>query len=191
MPSGIYLRTEKHSFNKGKKHPNRKRYAPGLTPINKVCPFCKDYFVTNCLQPKKKFCSQSCSSKNNRDINIANLEKRDKEKQRAVVSARVGEKHHAWIKDRTLLKDDHLDRGGQRHRDWSNTVKIRDGWKCKIGNQDCEGRMESHHILSWKNYEELRYDVNNGITLCHYHHPRTRVNEIEFEDYFQKLLTSL
>lgn len=25
MPTGVYKRTEKHSFNLGKKHPNRKR----------------------------------------------------------------------------------------------------------------------------------------------------------------------
>lgn len=31
------------------------------------------------------------------------------------------------------------------------------------------GKVVAHHILPWKDYIELRHEVNNGITLCHYH----------------------
>ena len=43
-----------------------------------------------------------------------------------------GKNHYLWINDRTKLKDDHKDRGGQLHREWSKSVKNRDNWKCKI-----------------------------------------------------------
>lgn len=191
MPIGIYPRTEKHSFNKGRKHPNRKKYSKGVTPINKICLFCKKDFVTTYKQPRKKFCSLSCSTKSRPEMNLANLQKRDKEKQRLFISSRTGEKHPLWIKDRSMLKDDSKERGGQLHREWSNQVKKRDEWKCKIDNNDCCGRLESHHILSWKDNPELRYTLNNGITLCHFHHPRKKEEEIKLSPYFKELLTKL
>lgn len=102
-----------------------------------------------------------------------------------------GENSPHWINDRTKLKDDHRIRGGQLHREWSVSVKKRDSWICRINNQDCNGRLESHHILGWKHYPELRYDINNGITLCHFHHPRKREDEINLSPYFQKLVAEL
>lgn len=73
-----------------------------------------------------------------------------------------------------------------------NPVKFwqRDGWKCQIRNQDCEGRLEAHHILSWKEYPELRYVLNNGITLCHAHHPRGRAREKQMAPILQELVAS-
>ena len=70
-------------------------------------------------------------------------------------------------------------------------VKKRDNWKCKIDNLDCEGRLESHHILSWKDYPELRYDINNGICLCKKHHPKKRNEEINLILTFQQIINNL
>ena len=100
-----------------------------------------------------------------------------------------GEKSVHYIKDRTLLKvsdKKHLD---QQYRDWMLNVKKRDDWKCKISSSDCNGRLESHHILNWVEYPELRYDINNGITLCHAHHPRGRANEKRLSPYFMELVS--
>ena len=105
------------------------------------------------------------------------------------VPERRGELSPRWIADRTKVKLD-KDRGGALHKYWSKAVKTRDNWKCKITNQDCSGRMESHHILSWKNYPELRYIINNGITLCHAHHPKRRAEEERLAPVFQELISS-
>ena len=104
------------------------------------------------------------------------------------VNDRKGEKHGNYIKDRTKLvtsEKKHLD---TKYREWMFSVKKRDGWKCRIINADCKGRLESHHILNWKEYPELRYEINNGITLCHAHHPRGRKNEARLSPYFKKLV---
>ena len=48
----------------------------------------------------------------------------------------------------------------------------RDGYTC----QACEKkgiRVEAHHIKEQSNYPELRFDVNNGITLCRDCHKKT------------------
>jgi hypothetical protein len=46
---------------------------------------------------------------------------------------------------------------------WSSMVKLRDE-KCKKCGSVYD--LHAHHIKSYKEHPELRYDVNNGITLC-------------------------
>ena len=101
------------------------------------------------------------------------------------------ERHPLWVSNRSqLVKSEkkHLD---GRYREWMLAVKTRDDWKCKISNSDCNGRLESHHILNWIDYPELRYEINNGITLCHAHHPRGRAKEAKLSLYFQSLVTEV
>lgn len=97
-------------------------------------------------------------------------------------------KHPRWLTDRTKLKKSERKDMDVQYIYWAKQVKERDYWQCKIKNSDCSGHLESHHILSWRNYPELRYDINNGITLCHFHHPRKRKDEEELSPYFQKLV---
>jgi hypothetical protein len=175
-------------FNLGRKHPNRKVYKKGITQIPRLCLTCSKQFFITCLRPKRKFCSRQCYPKN---PNFTTKGKKGSEKQREMMKRKTGENHFGWIKDRTQLKDDHKDRGGQLSKEWSLSVKKRDKWKCRIGNDLCAGRLESHHILSWLNHQELRYDINNGITLCHFHHPRKREDEKKMVDYFKKILNLL
>lgn len=52
---------------------------------------------------------------------------------------------------------------GKLHSAWSLMVKIRDK-KCMIC--DSTEALHAHHIKSYKDHEELRYDVNNGVTYC-------------------------
>lgn len=100
----------------------------------------------------------------------------------------IGSNNYRWIEDRTQLKDDYKDRGGQLHREWSKQVKNRDMWKCKINNDECNGKLEAHHILSWAKFPELRYNIDNGITLCKYHHPRKEKEVEEMVPYFNQLI---
>jgi hypothetical protein len=100
-----------------------------------------------------------------------------------------GENHPSWIKDRTKLKKEENKAYDYAYQYWAKEVKNRDNWKCKINNKDCKGRLESHHILSWKDYPELRYNINNGITLCLAHHPRKRAEEKRLIPFFSELVS--
>ena len=103
----------------------------------------------------------------------------------------IGENHFRWIKDRTQLKrynDDAKDRRSPAYANWRLNVCKRDNYKCKMNNQDCSGKIIAHHILGWSQHPELRYEVNNGITLCQFHHPRKRENERILSPYFQNLV---
>ncbi|MBC6982876.1 HNH endonuclease [Caulobacter sp. 17J80-11] len=77
-------------------------------------------------------------------------------------------------KDRFLGADNPNWKGGQptvdpdrnryRAKAWVRAVKSRDGWRCvKCGSQT---HLHAHHIKRWKEHPELRYDLNNGVTLC-------------------------
>lgn len=102
-----------------------------------------------------------------------------------------GINHYRWISDRTTLKISDNKGLDQRYREWSRSVKNRDKWECRIINKDCNGRLESHHILNWIDYPELRYEINNGITLCRAHHPIKWKDETELAPGFQKLVLDM
>ncbi len=99
-----------------------------------------------------------------------------------------GSEHYRWIKDRTLLKKQDR-RNDPAYYEWRKQAWVRDNYKCRMVNQECNGRIEAHHILGWSSYPELRYNINNGITLCHAHHPRKRAEEKRLVPIFQGLVS--
>jgi hypothetical protein len=98
-----------------------------------------------------------------------------------------GEKHWHWKKDRSELVK-RQERNDSAYFAWRREVWARDNFKCKIANEDCGGRLEAHHILGWSSHPELRYQINNGITLCHAHHPRKRDDEIKMVPIFKTII---
>lgn len=103
-----------------------------------------------------------------------------------------GDKSCHYRKDRTTLKvygNSTKDRRSSRYFAWRKDVWKRDNFKCRIANADCNGRIEAHHILGWAEHVELRYEINNGITLCHAHHPRKRAEEKRLIPIFRELVT--
>lgn len=101
----------------------------------------------------------------------------------------TGEKNWRWIKDRSKIKLGDRDLHDPLVKQWRKQVKDRDGWRCRITDVNCDGKLEVHHILRWSDFPELRYQVNNGITLCHAHHPRKRAEEKRLIPTFQELVS--
>ena len=100
----------------------------------------------------------------------------------------TGENSPVWIQDRSNVKKQDNRRDDSDYKIWRQSVYRRDNWKCKINDGVCKGRIEAHHIFAWKTNPELRYEVNNGITLCHFHHPRSVEKQNSLKSYFIKLL---
>lgn len=114
---------------------------------------------------------------------------RSKEGKESFREKMSGRNNHRWIVDRTKLAK-RQERNDSAYKEWRKSVRDRDHWKCKISNGDCLGKVVAHHILTWSKFPELRYNINNGITLCRFHHPRKRSDEMKLSPYFQKLLLS-
>jgi len=175
MPTGVYQRASE--INGRKLH-------------KKVCQFCsKDYLASYGNHKKSKFCSLSCSAKSRPEFVYGMLGKTTSDKQKAVVKSRTGEKHQRWIKDRDKVaksEKKHLD---TKYKIWAKSVKERDKWICQLKDDECSGRLESHHILRWKDYPKLRYEIGNGITLCQNHHPLKKSEEERLAPIFREILT--
>ena len=131
---------------------------------NYICIVCSNAFTST--QKSRKFCSIKCSSTQN-----------------------AGSNNWRWVEDRTKIIGRHnRNFHDSEMKQWRINVYKRDNYKCKISNEECSGRIEAHHILTWKDHPELRYEITNGITLCHFHHPRKRKDEIEFAPLYRKLI---
>lgn len=104
--------------------------------------------------------------------------------------SKKGEEHYNYKKDRSTLAKKQ-ERNDSAYKEWRKEVWLRDNFKCKIGNPDCLGKIEAHHILGWSSHPELRYQINNGITLCHFHHPRKREEEKRLIPTFKEIVASM
>ena len=77
----------------------------------------------------------------------------------------IGEKHPRWDESRT-----HEQRTKERktfeYSQWRTSVFERDDWKCKVCNDDKGGNLTAHHLNSYDEFENERYLIDNGVTLC-------------------------
>jgi len=115
-----------------------------------------------------------------------NLSKETREK---IGNSLRGEKSPLYIKDRTKLKKSEKKHLDTKYKYWMLEVKKRDNWICKLSDSECNGRIEAHHILNWIDYPEERYNINNGITLCQFHHPKKWTEEKRLITIFKELVS--
>lgn len=74
-----------------------------------------------------------------------------------------GKNHPHWKGGITPLNQ--KIKNGIEYRLWREAVYSRDNWTC----QECGtrgGRLNAHHIKPFAKFPELRFAIDNGITLC-------------------------
>ena len=82
----------------------------------------------------------------------------------------LGEKSHFWKGGKT--KQEKIIRTSAAYKKWRTEIFKRDGYIC----QHCGkrgGYLHADHINPFANYPELRFDINNGRTLCVTCHQQT------------------
>lgn len=153
--------------------------------LKRPCLFCKVSEIKN-HHKDTKYCSRKCFADKRTGIF------RSKEIKLKISKARKGQhagaNHHGWIKDRNLVKG-RQNRNNPAYKQWRIFIWNRDKYTCLLKDKYCCGKIEAHHILKWSEYPDLRYQINNGITLCHFHHPRKVVEEKRLVPVFQKLVS--
>lgn len=143
--------------------------------IKAKCEICGKNF-TGYNYNANRFCSRECYNKFH---NIKNKERKCPTCNKIFIAKSTEDKYCSWEcynKDRhppknknhwnwqggVSIENDHRD--SSQYKIWRKNVYMRDNYQCvKCGSKI---KLNAHHIKSWKDYPELRYDLNNGITLC-------------------------
>lgn len=170
--------------------------------MNKVCKQCNNKFwnVTKCHYSKKtwdkvQFCSVKCSGLYRKGENLVTLECRECK---------------GYFKVRNYRKDtarfcsqqcSHQNRNegntpinkkirlSSAYKAWRTLVFERDNYTC----QECKkhgGYLHADHIKPFAFYPELRFEVNNGRTLCVSCHTKTPTYGANGYRLYKKLIAS-
>lgn len=91
------------------------------------------------------------------------------------------ENHHNWQGGISTEKEKQRKR--IEYKDWRKSVFERDNYTCKMCNK--KGiYLNAHHIKKFSDFPELRFNLDNGITLCKICHKEVNWNEIKYEKLF-------
>lgn len=82
-----------------------------------------------------------------------------------------GETHRSWKPDLPVEVRERRGRKNLQYKEWRIAVYRRDGFTCQVCGEIGEN-LCAHHLHSFRENEQLRYAVDNGITLCKQCHIR-------------------
>jgi 5-methylcytosine-specific restriction endonuclease McrA len=128
--------------------------------IGLFCNYCNKIFYVFPYLKNRKFCSPRCNALGHPEkIKILIINK--------------------GIKPRTYHLKEHIQRGGIVYTEWRKDVYKRDNYTCQICGissnnlKKISKKIHADHIKSFAYYPKLRYDINNGRTLCEDCHKKT------------------
>lgn len=77
------------------------------------------------------------------------------------------------------------------YKKWRKEIYTRDNHKCQWPNCSYTGKkLNAHHIKKWSEYPGLRFNIQNGITLCYNHHKYIFNMESDYELFFLKIIAN-
>jgi len=74
------------------------------------------------------------------------------------------------------------------YKEWRKRVLSRDKHTCQM--PDCKRKrsLQVHHIRKWSSASSLRFEIDNGITLCYGCHKEVTNNETFYEPLFNDIV---
>jgi 5-methylcytosine-specific restriction endonuclease McrA len=155
--------------------------------MKKQCLICKkEFHVKPANFNIAKFCSHKCkgdffigknhTEETKRKMSIS--QKRIGNRPPSMLSKKMSEsqkrniingiKNH-WDKRGRVTPENKRLRGSNQFRIWREAVFNRDNYTCFICGER-GGELHPHHIFQFAYYSELRFNIQNGITLCSFCH---------------------
>ena len=132
--------------------------------IEGVCAFCNNSFLSYGTYARK-FCSRRCywDSLKGRPPVAVIVDDKEKERRKQRM---MGNKNPMWKGG-----DSDKERRNRNYKSWRIKVFKRDEYICQDcgyynGNGDKRRDLNAHHLVPWIDSLELRYVVDNGVTLC-------------------------
>lgn len=160
------------STNYGRGHKNR---------INKKCVVCgKAFEVVKSMSNRYVCCSKNCTKIHRMTYNngfkkghIVNFTPEIREKISLGLRGKLkSEEHKQKIRisktkelNNLILREHDRIRHSGEYLKWRMYCIIRDNFACAIC-LETGCKLEVHHIQSFSKYPNLRFNINNGITLC-------------------------
>lgn len=94
------------------------------------------------------------------------VSEKTKQKQREAKN-KYYENHHAWNFQGNKDWENERIRCSLEYVIWRSEIYKRDNWTCRLCEKHCEkGNIIAHHIKLFSGFPELRFSIDNGITLC-------------------------
>jgi hypothetical protein len=180
--------------------------------LYKICSICNKEFTT--YIETQICCSLECGNKHKKNTKILICANCNNEFERTVseiywgnkrgnenvfCSAKckreyhIGENHPSYIENRTKLKDQNKSiRWSTEMKVWRKEIYARDNYSCQMcGNKSGINNvvvLNAHHIERFIDNKDMRFNIENGITLCETCHKLTYGKEKYFEQYFKNIL---
>ena len=161
MPSGVYVRTEKYKLSRiGKQAGENNSFYNkhhSEESLDKMRNAHKDKVLSH---EHKENISKAISGENHpfygkhhsEESNIKNSE------------AHKGDKSYCWKGGITPVNK--TIRKSFEMKEWKEAVYKRDNYTCFVCGDNKGGNLNAHHVKNFSEFPELRFDVDNGITLC-------------------------
>lgn len=112
--------------------------------------------IRNCAECNKKMSLAPSEAKKYKCCSMACRNKQTSKRQ-------LGEKSHLWKGG--LTSENRRLRNSCHYDNWRKAVFVRDDFTCQL----CGvrgGKLCADHLKEWALYPALRFDINNGRTLC-------------------------
>lgn len=154
----------------------------------KICSGCRKPF--QCRKAATRFCSRSCGARSRLPSTYGNrgVKKGTAPWNKGTKNPRPNYRHSEATREK--IRFGILNNGRQRkstenyrlrrselYRQWRRAVFERDGFQCReCGARSRKGHrveIQAHHIKEFALHPELRFDVDNGLTLCRPCHVET------------------
>lgn len=118
-----------------------------IRPVEKLCLYCeKSFKVTKAREKTAKYCSKECM------------------KQFWIKTGKYAEQNnHFWDGGKT--KKSEFVRFTKEYKEWRKNIFERDDYTCKMCGKRGY-RLNADHIKPQSKFPELRFNLNNGRTLC-------------------------